>query len=335
MKIKIDNVSKTYGKQKVLHNVSFEVEEGTLLSILGESGAGKTTILQIISGLIAPDSGRVYIDNVDVTTLPAEKREIGYVFQMPLLFPHMTVEENICFGLEVKKWQKRRMAKRTKELLRILQIEGLEARMPSEISGGQQQRVAIARALAPEPRVLLMDEPFSSLDPGLRNEMGELIKKIQTAFGVSIIFVTHDRNESMALSHSIALLMEGRIAQVDTPQNIYYRPNSKRTALYMGECNFISGNIKDNIFRSSAGSFKAGTYSDGNVELLLRPHQIMLDLNSDGYVIEECKVAGKSVIYSVSNGKTRLLVENFSNEVLKSGHKIGLVFPTGNMHFIS
>jgi ABC-type sugar transport system ATPase subunit len=334
MKIILNNISKTFGKQKILDNISFKVEEGALLSILGESGAGKTTILRIIAGLLAPDTGSVIIDDTEITKHLSEKRGIGYVFQSPLLFPHMTIEENICFGLEVKKWDKKRIMDRKQQLLVLLQIEGLEKRMPSEISGGQQQRVAIARALAPQPKILLMDEPFSSLDPGLRSEMGELIKKIQATEGSTIIFVTHDRNESLALSNSVAFIVDGRIAQLDTPQNIYYKPVNKTTALYMGECNFIAGKRTGNIFNTIIGNFPAPIYKSENVELLLRPHQIKFDFSGNDYSVENCSVTGKQATYRVTDGNINLLVEDFSNEVLKLGQRVGLIFPTNNLHFV-
>ncbi|MGK0467452.1 ABC transporter ATP-binding protein [Clostridium sp.] len=336
MKVKIilNNISKKYGKQKILDNINFKVEEGALLSILGESGAGKTTILRIIAGLLAPDTGSVIIDDIEVTGHLSEKRGIGYVFQSPLLFPHMTIEENICFGLEVKKWNKKRIMDRVQQLLVLLQIEGLEKRMPSEISGGQQQRVAIARALAPQPKILLMDEPFSSLDPGLRSEMGGLIKKIQATEGSTIIFVTHDRNESLALSNSVAFIVDGRIAQLDTPQNIYYKPVNKTTALYMGECNFIPGKRTGNIFNTIIGNFKAPIYKSENMELLLRPHQIKFDFSGNYYSVDNCSVTGKQATYRVTDGNINLLVEDFSNEVLKLGQRVGLIFPTNNLHFV-
>lgn len=334
MGITLNNISKSYGNTKILDNISFKVEEGELLSILGESGAGKTTILRIIAGLLTPDLGSVIIDDTDITKLIPEIRDIGYVFQSPLLFPHMTIEENICFGLEVKKWDKKRMKERTQKLLKLLQIEGLDKRMPSEISGGQQQRVAIARALAPQPKILLMDEPFSSLDPGLRSEMGELIKKVQATEGATIIFVTHDRDESLALSNSIALIVDGRIVQQDTPQNIYYKPINKTTALYMGECNFISGKIDGDFFNSNIGSFNLDTNTCENVELLLRPHQIEFDFSGSDYTVGACTVTGKQATYAVSNGKTSLLVEAFSNQVLKLGQRVGLIFPTNKLHFV-
>jgi ABC-type Fe3+/spermidine/putrescine transport system ATPase subunit len=334
MKIKLQNITKTYGSHKVLEGISFQVDEGELLSILGGSGAGKTTILRIIAGLVTPDSGEVFIDDQNVTQLPPEERNIGYVFQTPLLFPHMTVEENICFGLAVKKWDKDRMEKRCQELLTLLQIDGLEKRMPANISGGQQQRVAIARALAPEPRILLMDEPFSSLDPRLRGEMEELIKKIQASIGVTILFVTHDRNESLAISNSIALLVEGSIIQLDTPHNIYYRPKNKTAALYMGQCNFIPGEVEDNLFKCSIGVFKIETVATKNMELLLRPHQIQIDLKGDAYTVEHHKTVGKEILYLVSDKKNHFLVEAFSNEVLYPGTKIGLVFPSKDHHYV-
>ncbi|BEP29808.1 ABC transporter ATP-binding protein [Helicovermis profundi] len=336
MNIEIKNISKKFGETKVVEDISFKVEKGDLLSILGESGAGKTTILRIIAGTIKADSGSIIIDGKDVTNISPDKRNIGYVFQTPLLFPHMNVEANICFSLEIRKWTKEKMKERTKELLELLHIEGLEKRMPSEISGGQKQRVAIARALAFNPRVLLMDEPFSSLDPRLREEMGALIKKIQEKLKITIIFVTHDRDESMALSKEILLISKGKKLQKDSPKNIYYSPKTKEVAKYMGDCNFISGILSDNLFKTEIGEFKVPKNTNSNFVLLIRPHQIKIDETRSGYLIESCKVIGKKALYMVNSKKTQktFLVEEFSNNILQTGVEVGLIFPKHSIHYI-
>jgi ABC-type sugar transport system ATPase subunit len=334
MKLEIQNITKIYEKRKILDSISFNVEEGELLSILGPSGTGKSTVLKIISGLIEPDKGRVFIDNKDVTSIPPENRGMGFVFQSPLLFPHMTVEENIKFGLQVKKWKRERISERVKELLILLQIEDLRNRMASEISGGQQQRASIARSLAPEPEILLMDEPFSSLDPELREDMGGLIKDIQKKYNLTVIFVTHDRNESMALSHKIALLLDGEIAHFDIPENIYYRPKNRKTALFMGHGNFIPGIIKEKIFFCPPGEFKGIRREDGPAELFIRPHEIKINLNNDDFTINRLKVCGREVIYEILKEGICLLVEDSSKERLPEGSRIGLIFPQKDLYFL-
>ncbi|MBB6215521.1 ABC-type sugar transport system ATPase subunit [Anaerosolibacter carboniphilus] len=334
MKIDLQNITKKYGEDKILEDVNIQVKEGRLLSILGASGAGKTTILKIISGLVRQDEGRVMIDGMDISDCPVEKRNIGYVFQSPLLFPHMTVEENIRFGLEIKKWHGGRAKERIGQLLKLLQIEGLEKRMPSMISGGQQQRVAIARALAPEPEILLMDEPFSSLDPTLRYEMGELIKEIQEKCNLTVVFVTHDRNESLALSHEIAILIDGKIAQMNSPQNIYNKPCSKAVAQFMGSCNFISGKVEGGTFYSNLGEFKAINEQDGEKTLFIRPEQIRIDGEGKEFIIKSCKSMGKEVIYTVGTENVELLVETIGHKIFEIGQHVGLLFPQGNLHFM-
>ncbi len=331
MKIQLQGITKAYGKDKVLNNINLQVKEGKFLSILGSSGAGKSTILKIISGLVSQDNGRIKIDGLDISNYPVEKRNIGYIFQSPLLFPHMTVEENIAFGLQVKKWDSQSIAKRICELVKLLQIEGLEKRLPSMISGGQQQRVAIARALAPKPNILLMDEPFSSLDSKLREEMGELVKEIQEKLNLTIIFVTHDKNESLTLSHEIAILLDGGIAQIDTPKNVYYKPNSKKVAEFMGQCSYITGKIEGNTFHSSIGKFKV-TGVEGEAILFLRPEQIKI-CEGDTFKIESYKIIGRQVIYTIKSENTYLLVEDSAHDILPVGKTIGLTFPNKDLHF--
>jgi len=276
MGMTLKNITASYEGKIVLNNLSLDIPDGKLASILGVSGAGKTTILRVIAGLMKPDSGSVFMNGKDITNLPAEKRNIGYVFQSPLLFPHMTVTQNIRFGLETRKWPEDRMRTRVQLLLNVLSLEGLEDRLPEKLSGGQQQRVAIARALAPEPGILLMDEPFSSLDPQLRKSSGDLIQSIQKAMGITIVFVTHDREESLSLSDQITLIGEGRSIQSDSPLIIYNKPVNKEVAAYMGECNFLRGEVRSGVFSSPFCTVDAAGCENGSYELLVRPHRIRI-----------------------------------------------------------
>ncbi len=343
MKIALSNITVDYGAKAILENLSLEIPEGKLLSVLGTSGAGKTTLLRLISGLNLPLHGKVFFDDKDVTHLPAEKRNVGYVFQRPMLFPHMNLAENIRFGMEIQKWPADMIRKRLAYLFQILQLEGLEDRMPSEISGGQQQRAAIARALATEPPVLLMDEPFSSLDPQLRLEMGSLIRSIQKQLGITIIFVTHDRAESMALSHQIALLLDGRIAQVASPADLFYRPASRQIARYMGECNFIHGQIRNEQFCCRLGCFPASGQADGDAQWLIRPHQIVLharDTSSESkdeqlvFLVEDCRISGKEAWYRLAGYDTLLQVETFSDDYYMAGSEVRVSLPCDRMYLM-
>lgn len=334
MNIKLENITKSFGNNKILDNISFEVTEGKLFSILGSSGAGKSSILKIIAGLIQPDSGRIIINDVDVTHMSTEDRGIPYVFQTPLLFPHMSVEENIAFALEVKKWDRKKIKERVTRLMELLKISELGKRLPSEISGGQQQRVSIARALAASPPLILMDEPFSSLDPELRQDMGTLIKELQETLNLTIIFVTHDRNEGLVLSHEIALLLNGKLQQIGTPKEIYYKPSNIDVGNFMGESNLIQGEIKGGIFFSFLGEFATRHENDGSVALFLRPHQIKVNENSKEFVILELKNLGKEKSIRVSNGRNELLLEVFSDEEYNIGDTVGLTFDSTYLHYL-
>jgi ABC-type spermidine/putrescine transport systems, ATPase components len=191
--VELRNVSKSFGKVRAVDNASLRVEHGEFFSVLGPSGCGKTTLLRLISGLEFPDSGRIYFDGRDVTDLPSFKRETGMVFQNYALWPHMTVFENIAYGLKIRKYDKNRIKEKVKEVLKLVKLEGMEERYPTQLSGGQQQRVALARALVIEPKILLLDEPLSNLDAKLRVEMREEIKRIQKHLGLTAIYVTHDQ----------------------------------------------------------------------------------------------------------------------------------------------
>lgn len=234
MYIELKNINKTYGSFKASDDVSFGIEKGKLVALLGPSGSGKTTILRMIAGLENPDSGEIIIDGKTVNNVPASKRGIGFVFQSYALFRYMTVYENIAFGLRVQKVNKADIDARVKELVRLIGLEGFEGRYPSQLSGGQRQRVAFARALAPNPQVLLLDEPFAAIDAKVRQELRSWLKEMIAKLGVTSIFVTHDQDEAIEVADEIIVTNRGRIEQTGTPVDIYRNPQTAFTAGFFG-----------------------------------------------------------------------------------------------------
>lgn len=239
--IEITDLSMSYQKdKKILDDLSLNIKDGELLSILGPSGCGKTTMLRLISGLIPIQKGTIKVSGKDISKVPVYKRNFGMVFQSYALFPHMTIFQNITFGLKRRKLDKKTIEKKALDILDITGLSNLKDRMPSELSGGQQQRVSLARALAINPSVLLLDEPLSNLDAKLRIEMREEIHRLQQKLKMTTIFVTHDQEECFAISDRVALMNKGQIEQLDTPQNIYKNPKTEFVARFIGYENFIS-----------------------------------------------------------------------------------------------
>ena len=295
MKITLENLTKKFPnrnkKEKseviAVNNFSFEIEDGKLLGLLGPSGCGKSTVLNLISGLEKPTSGRIFFGDDDVTNLPPENREVGLVFQNYALYPHLTVRENIRFPLENlrgnRKLTKDQMEQKVLEAARLVQIESLLDRKPSEMSGGQQQRVAIARALVKKPRVLLLDEPLSNLDARLRLQTREELKRIQLETGITTIFVTHDQEEAMSICDSIVVMKDGSIMQHGAPQDVYDSPENLFVAKFLGspQINVFEGQIRDGfvyiekdrvIELKDITSFdKKQGAPDGNVFVAVRP----------------------------------------------------------------
>ena len=241
MEIKIENLTKAYGDFKAVDNMNLNIADGELVGLLGPSGCGKSTTLFMLAGLNDPTSGHIYFGGKDVTKVAPEDREIGLVFQNYALYPHMTVADNIMFPLINRKVPKAEARERAQEMAKLVQLDHLMDRKPKALSGGQQQRVAIARALVKKPEVLLLDEPLSNLDAKLRVETREEIRRIQQATGITAIYVTHDQSEAMALSDSIIIMNKGVVAQIGSPQEIYYHPNSEFVADFIGEANFLKG----------------------------------------------------------------------------------------------
>jgi putative spermidine/putrescine transport system ATP-binding protein len=236
----LDNVTFHYQKgEYVLKNLNLSVDKGEILALLGESGSGKTTLLKIIAGFLKPKEGRVVIDGKDVTNLPPNKRNIGIVFQNYALFPHMSVLDNIIYGLKVRRTPREEAIRRAKELIDLLNLSGLENKRPSQLSGGQQQRVAIARALIIEPKILLMDEPMSNIDPKLRSKLRAEIKKILKKLNITTVYVTHDQEDAFEIGDRIAILHKGVIENADTPQNILRNPKTVYVASFIGYENII------------------------------------------------------------------------------------------------
>ena len=239
MYLKIENISKIFEKERGVKNISFQLEKGELVSFLGPSGCGKTTLLNIIGGFVKNDSGSIYLEGKDITEYPPEKREIVTVFQNYALFPHMNVVENVKYGLKYRGYNKEEQIKLAKKYLKIVGLEGYEKNSVGELSGGQQQRVALARALVLQPKILLLDEPFSNLDAKLKIAMREEIKELQKRLGISMIFVTHDQEEALSISDRIVVMSNGEIVQIGKPEEIYYSPKNRYVAEFIGKINFL------------------------------------------------------------------------------------------------
>lgn len=248
MYVELKNINKNFGDYKASDNVNFGVEKGKLIGLLGPSGSGKTTILRMIAGLETPDSGDIIIDGVRVNDLAASKRGIGFVFQNYALFRYMTVYDNIAFGLRVQKADKKKIDERVRELIKLIGLEGLEKRYPSQLSGGQRQRVAFARALAPNPQLLLLDEPFAAIDAKVRKELRSWLREMIEKLGVTSIFVTHDQDEAIEVADEIIITNKGRIEQTGTPIEIYHNPKTAFTASFFGETTLVDDYSKFHNF---------------------------------------------------------------------------------------
>jgi sulfate/thiosulfate transport system ATP-binding protein len=241
MSIQAHHVTKRFGDFVALDDVSLEVESGALTALLGPSGSGKSTLLRIIAGLETPDAGTIALTGRDARGLRPQQRNVGFVFQHYAAFKHMTVRKNIAFGLEVRKRRKSEIRERVDELLNLVQLEGLGDRYPAQLSGGQRQRMGLARALAPEPEVLLLDEPFGALDARVRAELREWLRRLHDIVAVTTVFVTHDQEEAMEVADQIAVLNEGRLEQVGTPRELYDDPGTEFVMRFVGDANEVAG----------------------------------------------------------------------------------------------
>ena len=266
MYVELKNINKTYGDYKASDNVSFGIEKGKLIGLLGPSGSGKTTILRMIAGLEQPDSGEIIIDGRVVNDVPASERGIGFVFQNYALFRYMTVYDNIAFGLKVQKADKKYIKQRVMELVELIGLKGLEKRYPSQLSGGQRQRVAFARALAPNPQLLLLDEPFAAIDAKIRTELRSWLKDMIEKLGITSIFVTHDQDEAIEVADEIIITNAGQIEQKGTPVEVYRNPETAFTASFFGQPSVLE----------NADDFHTFTQAEGADKIIVRPEFVKI-----------------------------------------------------------
>jgi len=246
--VELRGISKTFGTVKAADNVSLDIESGEFITLLGPSGSGKTTVLRMIAGFEEPDSGSIHLGDVDITHLPPFDRDVNTVFQDYALFPHMTAQDNVEYGLRTRKVPKEQRAKQALEAIAAVKLEHAADRLPHQLSGGQRQRIALARAMVLRPKVLLLDEPLGALDRQLREEMQVELKNIQRDAGITFIFVTHDQEEAMRMSDRIVIFNEGRVEQIGTPEEVYERPATRFVAGFLGAANIVSGEPAKKIF---------------------------------------------------------------------------------------
>ncbi|MCU0826079.1 MAG: ABC transporter ATP-binding protein [Tabrizicola sp.] len=335
MTLELRDVTKTFSDDASsgVRNVSLRLPEGQLTALLGPSGAGKTTAMRLIAGLLAPDSGDILLDGTSILPLPPERRGIVLVFQNALLFPHMSLAENVAFGLKMRGLPRDETARRVAEMLDLVQLTGLGSRRPHELSGGQLQRGALARALVLKPRLMLLDEPLSSLDVALREDMRDLIRHLQRATGVTLLMVTHDQSEAVALADRIALMMAGRLIQEAGPDEIFQRPNSVATARFFGGTNFLPGRADKGRFISSLGPLVLPPgQPNGPGVLTIRPEAVQLvDGSGDvrAQVTEKLFLGSQTRVRLLADGvPLTALVAPDRAEALSPGSWIGVRLPT-------
>ena len=336
MSISVHNITKSFGNFTALDNVTLDVPSGSLLALLGPSGSGKTTLLRIIAGLESADAGKVICDGADITHSNARDRNMGFVFQHYALFRHMTVFENVAFGLRVRKTAKAEIADRVHELLKLVRLDNLEKRFPSQLSGGQRQRVALARALAIRPNVLLLDEPFGALDAKVRAELRAWIRRLHDEIHMTSVFVTHDQEEAFEVADHVVVMNKGRIEQVGTPAEVFERPATPFVMDFLGNVNVFRGRVKDG--RAVLGTLEIDypEYPHANereATFYIRPHELDLQRSRNGVASLEARVArinptGAVAKVALSNQEfgidlnVELSLDRFSELALRTGDTV-------------
>jgi sulfate transport system ATP-binding protein len=333
MTISIRSVEKKYGRYPALNKVDLEIADGELVALLGPSGSGKTTLLRTIAGLEFPDAGQVLFEGQDVTFASAAARRVGFVFQQYALFKHMTVARNIAFGLDVRKGKdkpsKAEIARRVDELLKLVELEGLGKRYPSQLSGGQRQRVALSRALAVQPSVLLLDEPFGALDATVRKSLRKELRRVHDATGVTTIFVTHDQEEALELADRVAILNAGRIEQIGTPDEVHDNPATPFVCGFVGDANRFEGTVSNQRFTAGPIVLAAPGAVDGAALAFVRPHDLTLDAAGFPAKVERVVVQGPlaNIDASLPDGRrieisaARDEAANFTGEIKLAARK--------------
>ena len=286
--INLQNISKSYDGQLILDDLNLYIRENEFLTLLGPSGCGKTTTLRILGGFESPDTGKVIFDGTDITSLPPNKRHLNTVFQKYALFTHMTISENIAFGLKIKKMSKAYIQDKIKYALKLVNLDGYENRMPDSLSGGQQQRIAIARAIVNEPKVLLLDEPLGALDLKLRQDMQYELIRLKNELGITFIYVTHDQEEALTMSDTIVVMNQGYIQQIGSPEKIYNEPENAFVADFIGDSNIIASTmIHDELVEILGAKFACvdkGFGENKPVDVVIRPEDVELVASGEGTI---------------------------------------------------
>ena len=287
--IEFQAVKKKYGETTVIQALNFSIKEGERLVLLGPSGCGKTTVLRLIAGLETVDSGRIMLDNEDITHVPAENRYVNTVFQSYALFPHMTVFENVAFGLRLKKMDEETIRRKVRDMLEVVGLKGFERRSIGQMSGGQQQRVAIARSLVNEPEILLLDEPLGALDLKLRKEMQLELKRLQREMNITFIYVTHDQEEALTMSDTVVVMNGGKVQQIGTPEDIYNEPKNAFVADFIGDSNIVDGVMHRDFLVSFSGvqfpCVDRGFAREQSVQVVVRPEDIEVVSPVEGQLV--------------------------------------------------
>ena len=328
----IKDAVKRYGDFTALNGVSLDIREGEFFTLLGPSGCGKTTLLRMIAGFNSIEGGDFYFGDKRINDVPAHKRDIGMVFQNYAIFPHLSVRDNVAYGLKARKVPAREIKPRVDEALELVQISHLADRKPNELSGGQQQRVALARAFVIEPSVLLMDEPLSNLDAKLRVQMRSVIKKLQRRLGITTIYVTHDQEEALAISDRIAVMKDGVIQHVGTPRDIYQRPKNVFVATFIGRTNIVNAHVKDGIITFADGYHEhidaLDKAAEQDVRCSIRPEEFIICKDgTDGIhgTVQECTYLGLNTHYTIDTDQgdsVEIVEESSIGEGLKKGEKV-------------
>ena len=343
--IKFDDVVKEYNGQAVIPGLSLNIEKGEFFTLLGPSGCGKTTLLRMVAGFNSIEGGNIHFDEQIINDIKPNKRNIGMVFQNYAIFPHLTVQKNIAFGLENRKVPKAEIAERVDEILKIVQIEQFKDRLPERLSGGQQQRVALARAIVINPDVLLMDEPLSNLDAKLRVELRNAIRNIQKKIGITTVYVTHDQEEAMAVSDRIAVMKDGVIQHAGTPQNIYHRPANLFVSTFIGRSNILDGKLKRKQGKTSVvfndhyevplNNINEHLFNTNETDVLIsvRPEEFTLDQGTDGIKgrIVRNNFLGLNTNYFIeleNDITVEVIQESNFNKLLEEGSTVNLKFKT-------
>ncbi len=349
--IVIKDAVKKYGDNTIISDLSLNIKEGEFFTLLGPSGCGKTTLLRMIAGFNSIEGGDFYFNDTRINDMDPAKRNIGMVFQNYAIFPNMTVEKNVAFGLKNRKLPKEEIKEKTDQFLKLMKIEEYRDRMPERLSGGQQQRVALARALAITPDVLLMDEPLSNLDAKLRVEMRTVIKEIQNSIGITTVYVTHDQEEAMAVSDRIAVMNAGVIQQIGTPQNLYQRPANLFVATFIGHTNVIDGEIKmegkdaylilPGGYRVKMDTINEDEKKDQKVKCSIRPEELYIDKNSrEGLhaVVDDAVFLGLNTHYFVhfdDGEKVEIVQESQIDSIIPKGSDVYLSIKTEKINIFS